>query len=796
MNKKVFKTLEFDKIIEMLKENASSDRGKFYCEELSVSRDIDVITIRQKETNSAFFRILNYGSISFSGVYDIFPIVNRLNIGGNLNTSELLNILSLLKATKNAIDYDKKIADKDYKDELSKYFYDLFDVPFLRKKIEENIISVDEISDYATPTLYNIRKQIRGFRDKIQSMMNKLLTSSLKDYLQDSIITIRNDRYCFPVKAEYKSMVKGIVHDESSSGQTLFIEPLKVLNLSNELKELKSKEKREIDIFLSTLSNEAVEYVSNFKKNFKILSELDFIFAKAYLAEKMNASMPILNNDGIIDLKKARHPLLDKEKVVPIDINVGIDFKELIITGPNTGGKTVTLKTVGLLSLMAQAGLFIPALERSSICIFNNIYADIGDEQSIEQSLSTFSSHIKNIVYILNKVSKSDKISLVLFDEICSGTDPIEGSALSISILEYLKSFNTRVIATTHYSQLKKYALSTKDVENASSEFSVETLSPTYRLLIGIPGKSNAFLISKKLGISNSIIDNAKKLISSDNISFEDLITDLESKRILIEDKTKEILKSKEEIEKLKKELLQEKESLKSKRNKILNEANEKALFIIKNAKEEADSTIKEFRKLKSSIDKMPEMESLRTKLGKELKIRGSKVSLASNTVKKSNVKAKDLHIGDLVRVNSMNMNGTINSLPDKNNTLIISMGIMKSYVKLSDIELIPEKDTHKKFIEEKRKKVSVSYSNNASTISTEIKLLGLTVDEAVSKLDKYIDDAYMSHLKKIRIVHGKGTGALRSAVQNLLSNNPYIKSFDNAPYGEGDMGVTIASLY
>lgn len=796
MNKKVFKTLEFDKIIKMLKDLASSDKGKIYCESLSPITDIDKITERQKETHDALSRVLKYGNISFSGVYDIFPIVKRLEIGGSLNPSEFLRIASLLSAAKNAISYNNKIDDEDFSDSLSSYFNKLDDAMPLLRHINDTILSEDEISDDATMSLFSIRKKIRGFRDRIQGEMTRLLSSSLKDYLQESLITVRDDRYCFPVKAEYKSLVKGIVHYQSKSGQTLFIEPLAVINLDNELKELQGEEKQEIDKFLAELSNEAAGYINAFNSDFRNLTELDFIFAKAYLAIKMNAAMPLLNMNGRLDLKKARHPLLDSKTVVPIDIILGIGFNQLIITGPNTGGKTVTLKTVGLLSLMAQSGLHIPCLERSEICIFNNIYADIGDEQSIEQSLSTFSSHMTNIVKILNSIKQSSNLSLCLFDELCSGTDPVEGASLAISILKNLKSYNTRVISTTHYSELKHYALSEDNVENASCEFSVETLSPTYKLLIGIPGKSNAFSISLKLGIPSSIIENAKNLISNEDKSFEDMITDLESKRIDIDKKTKEINEAKDEIENLKKELLREKNNLKSKKAAIISDANRRAMNIIKEAKEETDKTIKEFRKLKTSVDKMPEMESLRTKLGQNLKNRGSKISLSPSTSHKSLIKAKDLHVGDMVKVYSLNMKGTIHSLPDKKGNLIVSIGIMQSKVKLNDIELIKEDDTAKKFREEKRKTATVSYRSNTMTISPEIRLLGLTVDEAIQKVDKYIDDAYMAHLKSVRIVHGKGTGALRSAIQDMLSQSPYVKSFDNAAYGEGDMGVTIAHLY
>ena len=798
MNKKVFHTLEFDKIVERLTDLASSDKGRSYCQALTPITDLEKIESRQQETEDALQRILRDGNISFSGAKEIAHFKKRLEIGGVLNESEFLTIGSILSCAHTAMNYNSSSKEADRVDTLTDYFNALSDCKDLRLKIQRTILSEDEIADDATPELRNIRRKIGGFSEKIRSEMSRLLAGKARDFLQDSVITERDGRYCLPVKAEFKSQVPGIVHDQSSSGQTLFIEPISVVKMDNELKELLAEERKEINRFLAELTNEAADYLSQIESDYKILAELDFIFAKAYLAEKMNAVKPVLNDDGRIDLKKARHPLLDQEKVVPIDVNLGKNFNQLIITGPNTGGKTVTLKTVGLLTLMAQAGLHIPAGDRSEMAVFHNVYADIGDEQSIEQSLSTFSGHMTNVVNILRSVEQSGKDSLVLFDELCAGTDPTEGSALATAILDELHREQIRVLATTHYSELKIYALSTEGVENASCEFSVETLSPTYRLLIGIPGKSNAFAISRKLGLSESIIEDAKELISKEDQSFEDMISDLESKRISIEETETRIKRDNEEIAKLRAELEAEKRKLADKKASLLEEAHKDAARILKEAKDEADSTIKTFRKLKASNPDLSEMEALRTGLSKKLnKAQSSTSKVKPQTRTNNNIKASDLHIGDMVKVLSMNLTGTVHSLPDKKNELMVSMGIMRTKVKLNDIELMKEEDAAAKFRNAKRKQATHSFTGgSAMSISPEIKLLGLTVDEAISKLDKYIDDAYVSHLKSVRIVHGKGTGALRNAVQEYLSTNAYVKSFDKAAYGEGDDGVTIAKLF
>ena len=816
MNKKVYKTLEFDKIINILTELAGSSQGKKYCENLTPITDIEKIKERQQETSDAVSRLFRFGNISFSGITDVSVFRQRLDIGGSLNPSELLAIAGILSVAGTAVRYEDQAKgsrgyngdtdDKKSGDSLTNYFDSLSPVTDLKVRIQSTIISADEIADDATPLLRSIRREMNGFNEKIRSEMNRLLTGKVKDFLQDSIVTERDGRYCIPVKSEYKSQVAGIVHDQSASGQTLFIEPLSAVKLNNELKELEIKERKEIERFLSEISSEAAEHITEIDTDYKMLSELDFIFAKGNLAINMNAVAPILNADGRINLKKARHPLLDQEKVVPIDINLGIDFNQLIITGPNTGGKTVTLKTVGLLTLMAQAGLHIPAGDRSEMAVFHNIYADIGDEQSIEQSLSTFSGHMTNIVKILHSVEQSGNQSLVMFDELCAGTDPVEGAALATSILNELHREGIRTLATTHYSELKVYALSTDGVENASCEFSIETLSPTYRLLIGIPGKSNAFSISKKLGLSDTIIGDAKERIAQEDQSFEDMISDLEEKRLAMERAEDKIRRDNESVESLRAEIMKEKKSLEMQKANLLAEAHQDAARILKEAKDEADQTIKTFRKMKTDSPDMQKMEQMRTGIGKKLSDAQSKTAVVTKLVPSPNgtVKAKNIKVGDKVRVLSMNVTGTVHTLPDKRGELQVTMGIMTTKVKLTDIEMVPETSTADAFRKKKRdvgsaeKSASPSTASfgKASSISPEIKLLGMTVDEAVSKLDKYIDDAYMSHLKEVRIVHGKGTGALRTAVQHYLDGNAYVKTHHPAAFGEGDAGVTIAEFY
>ncbi|MBQ6812213.1 MAG: endonuclease MutS2, partial [Agathobacter sp.] len=635
-----------------------------------------------------------------------------------------------------------------------------------------------------------IRKSIRGMNDKIHAQLSSLMNNATtRDHLQDAVVTMRDGRYCLPVKSSDKAYVPGMVHDQSSSGSTVFIEPMAVVNLNNELKELFIKEKDEINVILAKLSEMVAGYEMALANDYVVLSELDFIFAKAHLAKSYNGVAPIFNENGIINIRKGRHPLLDPKKVVPIDIYIGEDFKQLIVTGPNTGGKTVSLKTVGLLTLMGQAGLHIPAGDRSQLAIFEEVFADIGDEQSIEQSLSTFSSHMVNIVNILEK---ADSKSLVLFDELCAGTDPTEGAALAISILHKLHLYGAITMATTHYSELKVYALSTEGIENACCEFDVETLSPTYRLLIGIPGKSNAFAISSKLGLDDSVIEDAKGRLNTKDIEFEDVIANLEASRITIEKEQLEINQYKAEIETLKKQLENKSERLDQSKDKILREANEEAFRIIKEAKDLADETIRNFNKYGQGNAPMSQMEKERTNLRNKLSEKEK--SLSSIKKQEVNHKApKKLRIGDTVKVLSMNLKGTVHTLPDAKGNLFVQMGILRSQVNISDLVLMDEE------VLNPSKKYGGSGSKikmaKSATVSTEIKLIGLNSDEAIAKLDKYLDDAYIAHLPSVRIVHGKGTGALRNAVHAHLKRLSYIKSYKLAEFGEGDAGVTIAEF-
>ena len=633
---------------------------------------------------------------------------------------------------------------------------------------------------------------MRGMNDKIRAQMNSMINNTTtRSYLQDTVITMRDGRYCLPVKAEAKSLVPGMIHDQSSTGSTLFIEPMAVVNLNNEYKELQLREQEEIEVILAGLSNLTASYATQLLADYELLTELDFIFARAAFAQTYNGVAPLFNDDGRIHIRKGRHPLLDPKKVVPIDVRLGEDFRLLIVTGPNTGGKTVSLKTVGLLTLMGQSGLHIPASERSELGIFDEVFADIGDEQSIEQSLSTFSSHMVNIIRILEQVNDR---SLVLFDELCAGTDPTEGAALAISILSKLHLYGARIMATTHYSELKVYALSTPGVENACCEFDVATLSPTYRLLIGIPGKSNAFAISEKLGLPSDLITDAKGRISKSEGDFEDLIADLEKSRSTIEREQLEINQYKAEIESLKEKLEQKQERLDSSRDKILREANEQAYNILKEAKDVADETIRNFNKYGKAGAPVSEMEKERTKLRGKMDKAAQKMSEQKKaSVPNYNV-PKKLRIGDSVKVISMNLKGTVHSLPNARGDLYVQMGILRSLVNINDLILLEEDAAPgtKKFQKTSAGKIKMSKS---ASVSTEINLIGKTTDEAIPLLDKYLDDAYLAHLPSVRIVHGKGTGALRNAVQAHLKRLKYVKSFHLGEFGEGDAGVTIAEF-
>lgn len=795
MNEKSLRILEYNKIIEMLSSKAHSKAGKLLCDGLKPIDNLNEVISSLQNTDDALKRLLRNGNISFAGNKDIRQSLLRLKKGSSLNALELLLICDLLEASSRVKSYLKKEHPDDEDDSLDKYYAMLEPLTKHSLEIRRCIISEDEIADDASSELKAIRRHIKGTNDKIHSELTRMVNTTYRTYLQDAVITMRDGRYCIPVKAEYKSNVPGMVHDQSGSQSTFFIEPAAIVNLNNELKQLSIDEEREVGVILAKLSSDLSDHLDEIMTDSEVLTILDFIFAKANLALDMNATRPLYNVFGHVNLKKARHPLLDKNKVVPIDIKLGYDFDLLIITGPNTGGKTVALKTIGLLSLMGQAGLFIPAKDASELSIFDNIYADIGDEQSIEQSLSTFSSHMKNIVEILHE---ADEKSLCLFDELGAGTDPIEGAALAISVLSDLHARKVRSVATTHYSELKVYALQEEGVENACCEFDVDTLRPTYRLLIGIAGKSNAFAISSKLGLPSYIIDDAKSRISKKDESFEDVLTELENNRVIIENEKAEIEKLKREIELLKKDYENRQKKLLESKDKIIREATEEAREILQDAKNTADTAIRDLMKKENRGD-IRSMERNRTKLREKIDNTNSKVSINSSTVNKKKNKPSDFKLGEDVRIISLNMEGTINSLPDSKGNLYVLCGIMRMQAKMDDIEFIDKPDIIVKDMKfksgELSKKSHQKSLSKASSISMEINLLGKMVDEAIAELDKYLDDAYLSHLSSVRIVHGKGTGALRNAIHNYLKNVSYVSSYRLAEYGEGDAGVTIVEF-
>ena len=795
MNEKSLRILEYNKIIEMLSSKAHSKAGKLLCDGLKPIDNLNEVISSLQNTDDALKRLLRNGNISFAGNKDIRQSLLRLKKGSSLNALELLLICDLLEASSRVKSYLKKEHPDDEDDSLDKYYAMLEPLTKHSLEIRRCIISEDEIADDASSELKAIRRHIKGTNDKIHSELTRMVNTTYRTYLQDAVITMRDGRYCIPVKAEYKSNVPGMVHDQSGSQSTFFIEPAAIVNLNNELKQLSIDEEREVGVILAKLSSDLSDHLDEIMTDSEVLTILDFIFAKANLALDMNATRPLYNVFGHVNLKKARHPLLDKNKVVPIDIKLGYNFDLLIITGPNTGGKTVALKTIGLLSLMGQAGLFIPAKDASELSIFDNIYADIGDEQSIEQSLSTFSSHMKNIVEILHE---ADEKSLCLFDELGAGTDPIEGAALAISVLSDLHARKVRSVATTHYSELKVYALQEEGVENACCEFDVDTLRPTYRLLIGIAGKSNAFAISSKLGLPSYIIDDAKSRISKKDESFEDVLTELENNRVIIENEKAEIEKLKREIELLKKDYENRQKKLLESKDKIIREATEEAREILQDAKNTADTAIRDLMKKENRGD-IRSMERNRTKLREKIDNTNSKVSINSSTVNKKKNKPSDFKLGEDVRIISLNMEGTINSLPDSKGNLYVLCGIMRMQAKMDDIEFIDKPDIIVKDMKFKSgdlsKKSHQKSLSKASSISMEINLLGKMVDEAIAELDKYLDDAYLSHLSSVRIVHGKGTGALRNAVHNYLKNVSYVSSYRLAEYGEGDAGVTIVEF-
>lgn len=791
MNQKVLRTLEYNKIVERLAEYAFGADTKERCLSLLPSTSLSEITNAQQQTKDAMNRSLKKGRLDCSGIKPLSSAIRRVEIGGTMNIEELLGLCKLLETARRVKAYGRKEREDIPSDSLSELFDGLEPLSPLCDEIRRCIISVDEISDDASSNLKSIRRSIRSTDDRIHAQLNQMLNNqNVRNCLQDFVITMRNGRYCLPVKAEAKSQITGMVHDQSSSGSTLFIEPMAVVNLNNELKELSIKEQDEIAVILATLSAKAGEYIPAIETDYQILTELDFIFAKAAYALEYNGITPHFNTERKIRILKGRHPLLDAKKVVPIDISLGSDFDQLVITGPNTGGKTVSLKTVGLLTLMGQAGLPIPSGDRSELAVFDDIFADIGDEQSIEQNLSTFSSHMTNIIHILKEANEH---SLVLFDELCAGTDPTEGAALAVSILSYFHSRGIRTMATTHYSEIKIYALTTSGIENACCEFDVETLSPTYRLLIGIPGKSNAFAISKKLGLSDTLIEDARTRISSNEQNFEDLLSDLEASRITIEKEQAEINRYKSEIAALKQQLKNKQEKLDESRDAILRKAKEEANQILQEAKDTADEAIRNFNKYGTTRPSIQEMEKQRTNIREKMAANEKKSSKGKDTAIYNPKVPKKLRIGDSVKVLSMNLTGTVHSLPNAKGDLFVQMGILRSQVNIKDLVLIEDAAPgSKKYAKTGAGKLKMSKS---ASVSTEINLIGKTVDEAIALLDKYLDDAYLAHLPSVRIVHGKGTGALRSAVQSHLKRQSYIKSFHLGEFGEGDAGVTIAEF-
>lgn len=789
MNNKSLSTLEYNKIISRLVSFACSDGAKQILHKLEPMTDIDKINTALDYTNDALTRVYQKGSVDFSRIKDIRGSIARLKVGSSLNALELLNISMLLECAAHIKGYYEQRADS------IQPLIDMLDpVTLLNNAIKKCIISEDEISDDASANLRSIRRQKNIAADRIHTELNKILNSpSTRTYLQDYVITTRQGRFCLPVKAEYKSLMPGMVHDQSSTGSTVFIEPAAVVKLNNDIRELELKEQAEIEVILADLSAKAAEYTDSLLSDYEILTNIDCIFAKALLSRHFNCSRPVMNNKGIVNIKKGRHPLIEPHTVVPIDIYLGTDFNLLIITGPNTGGKTVSLKTVGLLTLMAQAGLNIPALEHSDIAVFDNIFADIGDEQSIEQSLSTFSSHMTNTVDILKK---ADSNSLILFDEIGAGTDPTEGAALAIAILDSLHRRNITTMATTHYSEIKMYALTTDGVENACCEFDVQSLRPTYRLLIGVPGKSNAFAISKKLGLSDNIINDASRRLDSEDIKFEDLVTDLEQSRVTIEREREELNEYKAQIAQLKSELTKKTERLDERTDNIIRKANEEAARILKDAKEYADKTINAMNKHGMTVK---ELEKHRSAIREKMNKRQEKLKIepANNISEHKAHDISEFKVGMHVKVLTMNVIGTVSQIHKNKNQVTVLVGSLSTKMDIKNLAILkgykdPAETSSKPKGAGGSGKIKMSKS---SSVSSEINLLGYTVDEAIAVLDKYLDDAYIARIPQVRIVHGKGTGALRSGITSYLHGVPYIKEFRLGQIGEGAEGVTIVTF-
>lgn len=790
MNDKALKTLEYDKIISRLETYASSPMGKKCCTTLLPSSDYNEIITAQEETRDALSRLYKTGFLSFQGLTDIRPHLRLLDIDSTLTAGELLEIARLLSITAQVKEFGDTEEETMAFDSLHPYFDLLEPLEFLHQRITSCILSADEISDDASSALRDIRKEIKQTNIAIHNKLASIINSqSNRTILQDALITMRNGRYCVPVKAEYKSTFQGMIHDQSASGSTLFIEPMAVVQLNNKLKELDMKEQAEIEKILQLLSAQTASCSRDLEENQKILTRLDFIFAKAKFAKDYQGSEPVFNTDGIIDIKQGRHPLLNPKTVVPVHIYVGEDFNMLLLTGPNTGGKTVSLKTVGLFQLMGQAGLHIPAFEGSRLSVFSDIFADIGDEQSIEMNLSTFSSHMTNIITILEQAQPD---SLVLLDELCGGTDPTEGAALAISILDDLHTAKIRTIATTHYAELKMYAMDTEGVENGCCEFDLETLSPTYRLLIGIPGKSNAFAISRRLGLPDYIIEQAKSQLDASAIDFESMLSELEKNKAEIEREQSELIKTRQEIDLLKKQLREKQDDIKEKRAELLRQAREEAHKILSDAKEVADESIRKYNAWAQhpGQDNTKKMEARRSdlrgkmsKLEKQLAYKGKKAKVI--------LKPEDFKVGDPVFVTTLSLKGTVKSPANKNGDIVVQMGFLSSTVNYKNLELL---DAKKENTQENKPKDRYSI-NKAATISPEINLLGSTVDEAVARLEKYLDDAMIAGLSSVRVVHGKGTGALRKGIHEYLRRQKFIKSYKLAEFGEGDAGVTIVTF-
>lgn len=785
MNSKTLRVLEFNKIIDKLRQYASSDLGKAIVDKLEPSTDINEIKLNQRETSEAVSMILKKGSLGLGGLRNVGEYIKRVNISGVLNIEELLHIGDFLRVSRRAKDYAKSESKNDSFPVLEPQFNSIETVSDLEREIERCIPSPTEVADDASRALREIRRNIKIANDRIKEQLNSIIHSNTyKNMLQEAVITIRNERYCVPIKQEYKNAFAGLIHDQSATGATVFIEPISIVQLNNKIKELHNKEKIEVERILALLSAKVAENSDVILANADILAHIDFVFAKAELSIKMNGTEPKFNTKGYVNIKKARHPLLDSATVVPTNIYIGGKFNTLLITGPNTGGKTVSLKTLGLFTLMGQAGLHISAFDNSELAVFDDVFADIGDEQSIEQSLSTFSGHMTNIVSILNSVTPN---SLVLIDELGAGTDPTEGAALAISIIKYLHAFGARTAVTTHYSELKVFALTTDGIENASCEFDVETLRPTYRLLIGVPGKSNAFAISQRLGLPEYIINEAKEVLSHEDIRFEDVITDLEISRkslVIEQEKAEEYRK---EAQRLRSEAQKQRNKLDEQREKIIRQANEKARAIISDAKDEADAIIKEMRKLQKEGINAKTLEEQRSKLKEKMSKAESKL------VDKKNYKVPDKLVkGDRVKIHSLNQSGIVSVPPNKNGDVVIKAGIMTVTVNIKDLSL----DTNEEQLTYQPKK----YANNISrrkrsNVSAEVDLRGMMALEALDKLDKYLDDVYLAGLSPVTIIHGKGTGALRKAVHEYLRTNPRVKSYRLGQYGEGEAGVTVVEM-